>query len=186
MSGPILRFLLQALTLTALVAVCGVDAVWPHLRDAPRSPAGREACTCETAKPTNGWCGACSVGYVASLRIPSASLFELVDAHGHEVDLTHVSCLTCHRAMETDGFCESHAIGYSAGRAYVSRLAHLLARGDPVQTSQDYLRLQAALRLLDTCEFCALAAFANGRCPQCNVHYRDGERTLATAGKAEP
>src|SRR5687768_4101635 len=42
------------------------------------------ACECSAAKAHNGWCGACHVGYVASVQIRSADLFDVIDAHGHD------------------------------------------------------------------------------------------------------
>jgi hypothetical protein len=144
------------------------------------------SCVCEAARSSNGWCDACGVGYVASLRIPSALLYELLDPHGHEVDLSEVSCTTCRWAMSTDGFCEAHRIGYVGGRAYVTRLAYLGAKGEAVQESQEYLRLKAALDVLDTCEYCALALFENGRCPKCNVYYRDGKKIPTPTREASP
>lgn len=164
-------------------ALAGVVAVWspalagdglgPHLHGS-RGRASEHECVCPAAEASNGWCDACAVGYVASLRIPSASLFELLDPHGHEVDLSASSCPACPLAMESDGFCEAHGIGYVEGRGYVNRLTYLLAKGEPVLETEDYLRLRRALGYLDTCESCALASFANSRCPKCGVRFRDG------------
>lgn len=189
MRGHVYRGIHAALILVIAIVVAGpfpLDALArPHVGGSHHdsTPA---ACVCAAAEVTHGWCEACGVGYVASLRIPSALLYELLDPHGHDVDLSAVSCNTCHAAMAANEYCETHAIGYSEGRAYVTRLSYLLARGEPVRDTPDHLRLQAALELLDTCEFCALASFANGRCPKCNIHYRDGVKTTVTTERESP
>lgn len=180
-----------------------------HDRDA----APPDICVCETARAQNGWCAKCGVGYVAAVRVPSASLFDIMDPGGHTVNLSQKPCPTCHAAISSDGFCDRCHIGYVDGRAYLSPLAYLLALGEPVdfaglvcdrcrehwhdvgwcdtcdrgivgnvayrdralfdRAAAEHQRLLAALDRLDECEFCAVALFADGRCPKHNIFYRD-------------
>ena len=138
-----------------------------------------EICVCETARAQNGWCAKCEVGFVASVKISSESLFEMMDPRGHEVDLTQGTCSTCPAAMKSDGFCGRCKMGYVDGRAYLSPLAYLMAQGDtadPEKLAAEYRRLRVAVDRLNECELCAVALFADGRCPRCNIFYRDLRR----------
>ncbi len=87
-------------------------------------------CSCALAKKTNGWCKECKVGYVASIKIPSPLLFEVLDAHGHAIDPNLLRCDPCRKAVETDGFCERSRMGFVKKQAYFSRLAYYAARGN--------------------------------------------------------
>jgi hypothetical protein len=63
------------------------------------------------------------------------------------------------------------------GRAYVSRLAYLMARGEPEDSpalEAEVDRLQAAVERLAGCELCGVASYVDGRCPTCRIHYQDG------------
>lgn len=86
--------------------------------------------------------------------------------------------------MDSDGFCEPHRIGFVGGRGYVTQLTYRLARGEPVQQTAEYARLRAAIERLDSCEHCALATFTNGRCPTCNIYYRDSQQIPPPTKKA--
>lgn len=161
------------------------------------------------------------MGYVASVRIPSAAMFDVLDAHGHTVDLSRSSCPACPSALASDGFCTRCGIGYVAGRAYVSRFTYLLARAEPVAAADltcpacrenagsagwcetcgrgligsfafrersDFdlaaafrARLVGALELAERCEFCAVAAYQDGRCPEHRIHFRGGKAVTASS-----
>lgn len=84
---------------------------------------------CEEAKRINGWCREANLGYVASLPIRSPLLYEALDAHGHAVDPSAMTCETCRAALESDGFCADHRMGFVGGEAYLSPLTYHLARG---------------------------------------------------------
>jgi len=183
-----------------------------------------ERCRCATAVLEDGWCGTCSVGYVAAIRVPSEALFDIVDAHGHEMDLSSLTCPGCRSAAASDGYCGTHKIGFVSGRGYVSLLTYFLALGDQVvgpdlrcevcrghlgsagwcgrcgrgilgykayanralfdRTQTARQRLLDAVAHLNTCEYCAVAMFADGRCPKCNITYRDG-RPVSTQVQRE-
>lgn len=84
--------------------------------------------SCEEAKRINGWCEPAQVGYVASIEIRSKFLYEVLDAHGHDIIKSKVTCPTCLKAIETDGYCPAHRMGYVRGEAYMSSLTWHLAR----------------------------------------------------------
>jgi hypothetical protein len=90
-------------------------------------------CRCAAARRENGWCSACAVGYVAGVRVPSAVLFETLDAHGHDIDRDAIECSTCRIAESTDGFCASCRWGFVGGRLYFSKLTYTLARGRVIE-----------------------------------------------------
>ncbi|HKQ98152.1 MAG TPA: hypothetical protein VJV75_09780 [Candidatus Polarisedimenticolia bacterium] len=91
-----------------------------------------ESDSCETAKRTNAWCTTGNVGYVASVPIHSRFLFEVLDAHGHEIIKSRVTCEVCRRAIETDGFCPAHKMGYVHGEAFMSPITYRLARAERI------------------------------------------------------
>jgi len=95
----------------------------------PAGPGDATPSGCEQAKRTNGWCKAGNVGYVASLPIRSKFLYEVLDAHSHNINAAAVTCETCRKALKTNGYCPAHKMGYVGGNAYMSRLTYYLARG---------------------------------------------------------
>jgi hypothetical protein len=164
--------------LTTLMIACSFLVSSPASGHGPY-PAGprSDVCLCAGIASGTGWCSACNVGFVGSVRVPSASLFEMIDPHGHDLDPAGISCSTCMNALETSAFCERCGIGYVDGRAYVSRLAYLIARGEPEDSSAletEFNRLNVAIERLSDCDLCGVASFADGRCPRCRIHYQDG------------
>jgi hypothetical protein len=114
------------------------------------------ACTsCEQARQRDGWCEACGVGYVAGVRIESRYLYEVLDAHGHQIDPASLECASCRAAYERDGFCSVCKTGYVRGEAYFSRLTYEIARGTR--------RVPADL----TCPVCRANAKSHGWCETC-------------------
>jgi hypothetical protein len=84
---------------------------------------------CEQARRTNHWCRAGNVGYVAGLEIRSRFLYEVLDAHGHDIDPKAVRCEACKAALKSHGYCHAHRMGYVGGHAYMTPLTYYLARG---------------------------------------------------------
>jgi hypothetical protein len=84
--------------------------------------------SCEEARRINGWCDAENAGYVASVQIRSRFLYEVLDAHGHEIIPAKVTCETCRKALATDGYCPAHKMGFVHGEAFMSSLTYHLAR----------------------------------------------------------
>lgn len=126
-----------------------VVALWPPIwADEPK-------CTCATARLTNGWCDACKVGYVANVKIPSAFLFEVLDAHGHEIDVDALPCEQCRKRVRSNGYCEPCRIGWVDRKAYMSRVSYYQAKGTVVEP--------ATL----TCSTCKKNAETSGWCPEC-------------------
>lgn len=121
-------------------------------------PAAPPACaTCARAKLKNQWCEACKVGYVAGVPIKCKTLFEGLDAHGHEVVISSIKCPTCQAAIASDGFCEKCRIGWYRRQAYFSRLTYHLAKGTPRDAS--------TIR----CAVCRKNAEKYGWCEMCGV-----------------
>ena len=114
-------------------------------------------CTCPTAQLKGGWCHDCNVGYLAAVKIKSELLFEVLDAHGHDIDPTAIGCSQCKKARESDGFCEKCRMGWVDKKAYMSRLTYHLAKGDP----QDLSKI--------ACPVCRKNARTCGWCESCKV-----------------
>jgi len=132
-------------------------------------------CRCEEARQENGWCEACGTGYLASIPIPSRFVYEALDAHGHDIELTSIECVTCLDAIRTDGFCDVCGRGYIEGQAYLSRLAFHVAKGDYEAVEPDFRVLRAALVESERCELCAAAMVVDGACATCRLEWRAGE-----------
>ena len=75
-----------------------------HSRDA----AGHEHCVCDEVRLSNGWCAACQAGYVAGVRIESADLFDVIDAHRHQFIAESIECQGCQRALSRTPLHGSH------------------------------------------------------------------------------
>ncbi|MCH7885518.1 MAG: hypothetical protein IIC01_09740, partial [Planctomycetes bacterium] len=120
--------MVQLWLVASLVVIGAGEAADPPKADPDK-------CTCPKAKIHNGWCARCKVGYAASVKVPSALLFEAIDAHGHDFDVASLRCSTCRAASSSSGFCSTCRMGFVNGQAYLSRLTYLLAKGkakDPV------------------------------------------------------
>jgi hypothetical protein len=123
--------------------------------------------------------------------IDSPALYEILDPYGHDMDPERMPCDLCREARSGDGFCEAHGIGFVGGQGYMTRLTYLLAlagTADPpgdleTRTGAEWARLRVALRHLDRCELCVVACFTSGRCPECNLYYRNGEAVPAETAK---
>lgn len=129
----------------------------PPQTSAPAPPPAGSCAQCAAARLTNLWCEACNVGYVAGVRFDSRMLFEAVDAHGHDLVLSTISCPTCKAEMERDGFCDTCRRGWIRKQAYYSRLTYRLAQGralDPAAIS---------------CPACRQNATRYGWCGRCGV-----------------
>ena len=109
--------------------------------------APRPDCTCPDSKVSSGWCRACQVGYVASVEIRSALLFEALDAHGHQINPDSIECGSCRTALESDGFCDACKRGFVAKELYFSPLTYHLAKGKVRDTS----RIACRTCRLNTC-----------------------------------
>lgn len=86
-------------------------------------------CRCHEVRSLDGWCGKCRVGFFATVRIESASLFRVLDLHGHDVVAEMTRCQRCREAMSSDAFCDDCQMGFLDGRGYFSRLCYAMARG---------------------------------------------------------
>jgi hypothetical protein len=89
-----------------------------------------EACTCASSRETNGWCPVHEIGYVGGIKVTSRWLYEFMDAHGHQLDLSTFTCPTCKSAIATNGFCELHHVGFVNQLAYYSLLTYELGKAE--------------------------------------------------------
>ena len=114
-------------------------------------------CVCQEARVHNGWCDSCGRGFVAGLTIESKNLFEALDAHGHVIDSSGITCDSCLGALSEDGFCDLHRWGYVDGKMYVSDLTWSLALGTIDEPDQL------------TCAQCRADCDHRGWCESCGV-----------------
>ena len=164
------------LMILMVVGICLTDS--PATGHGPHSSGGEsDSCLCAVNKVETGWCMKCKVGYVGSTRVPSADLFDMIDPHGHDLDPAGISCSGCLSALKADTFCDPCGIGYVDDRAYVSRLAYLMANEEPEDSpvlKAEFDRLNVALEWLSDCELCGVASYVDGRCPTCRIHFKNG------------
>jgi len=138
---------------TIAASACAALAAALVIASRPSQP----QCRCADAKLNSQWCEVCKVGFVGGVRIPSAMLFETLDAHGHDVNRDAIGCPNCRAMIKVDGFCDACGIGFNGGQAYVSRLTYHLARGEPLDV--------AGL----SCPTCRVNAEKFGWCDKCDV-----------------
>ncbi len=105
--------------------------LWVWSSPVPPDAGGAGECSCSVARQEHRWCAHCEVGYVAGQPVPSRSLFEALDAHGHDIDPTKIRCESCQKALSTDGFCDKCCFGFNGGLLYFSPLSWCVAKGTP-------------------------------------------------------
>jgi len=108
-------------------------AVLALLAGAAAAPAD---CTCDGPHDLGKWCPVHQLAYVGGLAIHSQWLYETLDAHGHDVDLTTFICPSCRRAIDSDGYCDEHRVGFVKGREYFSWLTYALAHGQHLNAAE--------------------------------------------------
>lgn len=120
-------------------------------------PAVAAECTCDVNKVKGGWCAKCEAGYLAGVRIKSEFLFEVLDAHGHDIDPSAIRCDSCKEARKSNGFCEKCRRGWIDNKLYMSRLTYHLTKGEP--------RILSDIK----CAACRNDAAKGGWCEKCRV-----------------
>ena len=119
----------------------------------------------------------CKVGYVASFKIKSELLLEVIDAHGHDYQPQAIKCEGCRRAMKSEGLCDHCGIGFVGDKLYVSRSMYSLAKGKPIH------------KTTLTCATCHKHAESHGWCDACdagmvgNVKFSDRKEYEEAASK---
>lgn len=137
-------------------------------QDASNSPDAN--CVCGEARINNGWCASCGRGFVAGLTIESEKLFEALDAHGHSIDQSGITCDSCLQAISEDGFCHLHRGGFVDGKMYFSDLTWSLARGTIEEPDQL------------TCPQCRADCEHRGWCEGCGVGHVGAARFASREG----
>src|SRR5262245_35187044 len=97
----------KVLTILVIVLALGRSAhAHDPVRTSPAAPEPADAnaasaenatlpCSCGTTFHSNGWCERHKLGYVAGVPIRSFLLWETLDAHGHQLDLSTFTCESC-------------------------------------------------------------------------------------------
>ncbi len=113
----------------AFFSVCLVLAWWSGKDSGPQEVAviGH---SCAEREGKDGWCEPCAVGYLAGTPIESQTVFEALDAHGHDFLPEFITCASCRAAMPVEGFCFECLRGFWRGKLYFSQLSYQIARGE--------------------------------------------------------
>jgi len=109
---------------------------YPSTTKLPSAP-----CTCGAPKGMSGWCERHGIGYVGDVTIRSWLLYEMMDAHGHQIGALTLQCPACQKAQASDGYCEEHKIGFFGNKAYFSRLTYELARAQSTDPTKIVCRV---------------------------------------------
>ncbi len=142
-------------------ARCALGALLMALAPGLASAASEED-ACAEARRSHSWCEAGGAGFIAGIEIRSQVLWEVLDAHGHDVDVERLGCDVCREAKAAGGFCDEHAMGWAGGMAYLSRLTYHLARAETV--AADSLACPTCRKHAETggwCEECGLGIVGN-------------------------
>lgn len=126
------------------------DGTPPHITGAPCE-------SCEAAKLVNGKCDPHDRRFVAGLTVPNDDLYQLLDAHGHDVDPARFTCEVCRAAYTNDGYCDHCGFGFVGQQLYFSRLTFLLAQG--TSTRRDTVE----------CDHCRTHWGTGLWCPECQT-----------------
>lgn len=162
-----------------IVCWVGMAILMPGCR---RAEVPQGCTTCADAKQVNGWCDACTVGYVAGLPIKSNLLYETMDAHGHTLQVELMPCEDCRRMSKSGGYCEKSRIGWHRGEAYFSRLTYEIARGrycsaSDVECDTCYAHYDG-VGWCDACKRGIVGRFAITNRDDFDAAHRDFERLL--------
>jgi len=122
-----------------------------HPESNPAAP-----CACADARLNHGWCPRCNLGYVAGRQITDHQLFEVIDAHGHDLGRESFACDSCRAAFDAGEFCSPCGNGFVRGQTYFTRLTWGLAQGEPFDPATI------------TCTACRGHVNASGWCEACN------------------
>ena len=132
-------------------------------------PARISCASCQKAIADDGLCEVCRMGYVKGQLYMSPLTYYLARSELRRV--SDISCATCRENAAAWGWCDSCGVGRVGRYAFASREDMKGAR-----RAIDILK--GSLARLERCESCAVASFAGGRCPECDIRYRDGEAVL--------
>ena len=144
---------------TLLLSICLSLGSGCHLGAVRGESARDPACLgCQEALPVNGWCISCDHGLVAGLVISSQQFHELLDAHGHDVEIATLQCGMCRIVAPEDEFCSRCRNGFVAGQLYFSELTWSLARGVSEASGGG-------------CSDCQKLVGTVGQCPRCATHW---------------
>lgn len=164
---------LRWLSLLSVLLLVGVVSGCQQATFRGNTAIGSDCSGCQVALPINGWCSTCDHGLVAGLIISSQQFHELLDAHGHDVEIATLQCGMCRIVAPEDEFCSRCRNGFVAGQLYFSELTWSLARGVSEASG-------------GRCSGCQKLVGTVGQCPRCATHWVgtvrfDTEETAAVA-----
>ena len=121
------------------------------------APASVTECRCDVYKLKGGWCSKCETGHLAGVRNKSEFLFEVLDAHGHDIDPSAIRCGICKEARKSNSFCDQCRRGWIDNKVYMSRLTYHLTKGEA--------RVLSDIK----CATCREGAAKGGWCEKCRL-----------------
>jgi ribosomal protein L32 len=136
--------------LACVLAIAGLAA--------PALAAGCPGCD-KVTQTGQGFC--CGQGQTYGVKLTSQKLFDSLE--GKTIDKAKIECPGCKEAAAKGGSCEHCKAYFHDGKAYQSKIAVALAKGEPVSAEK------AA-----TCPSCKTAHQQNTQCTACGVGFVAG------------
>ena len=123
--------------------------------------------TCRIALETDGFCEPCRVGFIRRQMYFTRIAYLL--GKGEGVRLDALAFPVCSENAKTTGWCEKCNRGMVGHTAFSDK--------NLFQAAQEAYRfLLEAVKLLETCDICAVAMFFDNTCPIHKATYRNGKR----------
>lgn len=139
-------------------------------------PASIQCKTCQEALRKEDRCAGCGFGFVNGRAYASKLTYLL--AKSKSAEPAAGTCETCRANAGRFGWCDSCKVGMVGTSAFRDRALY-------DQAVVGYRRLVAAIDKLRECETCAIALYFRGRCPKCNISFRDDKEPRAAAESAK-
>ena len=122
--------------------------------------------SCRKAIDTNGFCPTHQIGFLDKQAYFSRLTYEL--ARAERVEKGDVTCPVCRKHMESRGWCPACGVGMVGH-------ARFRDRGTFDVVDRVLGRVEAANRVAERCEQCAVAIVFDNTCPVCGIRYKDGK-----------
>jgi hypothetical protein len=120
---------------------------------------------CRQAQRSGGFCERHARGFVDGRAYRSRLTYQV--AAGALRDPDALDCPVCRKNAHGHGWCAKCGKGMLSGVEVDGRAAF-------EQADRAYHVLLEAVKAAERCETCAAAMVADGRCPRCQLTYRDG------------
>jgi len=139
------------------------EEIDPHGHDI--DPKRIQCLSCRAAIAKDGFCRVCNIGFVHGQAYLSKLAYRL--ALGRRIDPDKLTCPVCRTNAQSYGWCEKCGKGFVGAFLFTDK-----ATFEAAVAARKII--EAAVRELKHCKFCAAAIVCNGYCPRCKKRFCDG------------